>query len=83
MNNNLSHWNKSIKSFVETFDEWSKLYSHSKFESIISSTHFKMIFKVFWSQKYDKFLSGVTAVTENIEVYIWAITQLKSIWGFH
>ena len=71
--------NKEISKYLKLYEEWSKQYSHKKFEILIKTQPFKYLFMYFAETVEDSFLNEVLAIKNNVEAYKQAILQIKNV----
>ena len=71
--------NKEILKYLKLYEEWSKQYSHKKFEILIKTQPFKYLFMYFAETVEDSFLNEVLAIKNNVEAYKQAILQIKNV----
>ena len=67
-----------IKRFWEIFSNCWVQYSHTKFEFIVASPYFKILYSMFKSKRLDLFLSEHESIASNKESYKSAIDAIES-----
>ena len=69
--------NIEIKRFSEIYSSCWVQYSHSKFENIVASPYFKILYSIFKSKWFDSFLSKHEGISNNKESYKSAIDKIE------
>ena len=66
-----------IKRFSEIYSSCWVQYSHSKFENIVTSPYFKILYSIFKSKWFESFLSKHEDISNNKESYKSAIDKIE------
>ena len=69
----------NVLNFWSLINDCWRQYSHKKFEDLIKSDLFRLLFLYFSHSADDEFLSQISAVKGSIGVYKYVISQIKEI----
>ena len=67
-----------IEKFAKLFLDGCTLYTHTKFDNIISSPPFKILYMIFKNECYESFLENQEKTSSNSEKYKDAIEEIES-----